>query len=371
MRKVLGFIIVVLLLSWSVAVVRPVRATSVNGDEAVYDAFWDILNREAELYAQVVNGNSSAVPELISNSRLGAENAVNISTLIWNSIEELKASGVKTYYTADELRAMAENISKNGLPDETVEELREQGWTDEQIEALEEYIAKNADNITDDFNMTAFLQNFSTAFMRVAFKYNHYWAYGLEKLLNENSSSLDVPMVIITEGSNFTEVPLAWDEFVDFNASYNTANLTGKLALVKKLEESVLKMANYSEWRTVYSRRNVIRGNSSSCPLIGDPRLLEIMVKNSSTRFNRLFNKTFVVFDQLPKGAAGYYSETVKVRSFVSGAYIIITLSSRFGSGGVPGRFSRIARFKPLPARITQFITGGRLRPSNHSETLS
>ncbi|ASJ12121.1 hypothetical protein A3L14_04150 [Thermococcus thioreducens] len=146
-----------------------------------YQEFWDILNREAELVVGIENGNLSLAPELIQNSRLGAENAANISALIWQALEELKASGVKTYYTAEELREMAQNISENGLPQETVDALKAQGWTDAQIRALEEYIVQNGANITEDFNMTAFLEEFSMAFISVAFKYNHYEAWALEK----------------------------------------------------------------------------------------------------------------------------------------------------------------------------------------------
>ncbi|WP_199920108.1 hypothetical protein [Thermococcus piezophilus] len=108
-----------------------------------YEAFWDILNREAELVVGIENGNLSLAPELIQNSRLDADNAANISALIWQALEDLKASGVKTYYTAEELREMAQNISENGLPQENVDALKEQGWTDEQIQALEEYIVQN------------------------------------------------------------------------------------------------------------------------------------------------------------------------------------------------------------------------------------
>lgn len=48
-----------------------------------YEAFWDILNREAELVVEVENGNLSLATELIQNSRLGADNAANVSALIW------------------------------------------------------------------------------------------------------------------------------------------------------------------------------------------------------------------------------------------------------------------------------------------------
>ncbi|WP_157727085.1 hypothetical protein [Thermococcus siculi] len=168
---------ILLVLSMGISTVRPVKALSNDP----YEAFWEILDRESTLVVEVEDGNLSAALELIQNSRLGAENAANISALTWQALEELKASGVKTYYTAEELREMAQNISQNGLPQETMEALKAQGWTDEQIQALEEYIVQNADEIDEDFNMTAFLEKFSMAFIDVAFKYNQYEAWALEK----------------------------------------------------------------------------------------------------------------------------------------------------------------------------------------------
>ncbi|WP_297510081.1 hypothetical protein [Thermococcus sp.] len=331
MRRVLGFMMVVILLSWSVATVHPVRAEPVTNE--AYQAFWDILNREAWLYAQIEGGNSSAVEKFIDNSRLGSENAINISTLIWQSLRELKSSGVKLYYTADELRQMAENVSENGLPNETVEELKAQGWTDDQIKALEEYIAKNADNITGDFNMSAFLQNFSTAFMRVAFKYNHYWAYGLEKLLNRNASSLDVPVVVITQSPEARNVPIAWDAFENFTGLYKNADLATKLSLVRKLENKIIDMGQSSGWRTLYSKKNFLSGSSTSCQLTKDPALLGNLFRNASITSKRLLNQTYSVpVGSLPSGSAGYYYETLAVRSFVSGDYIIVELRRKWES---------------------------------------
>ncbi|GEM_PF-984444 len=262
MKKALGLVIVLMLLSWSVATVHPVKAAP-SANETVtpaYDAFWEILNREAELYAQVVKGNDSAIPELINNSRLGAENAVNISTLIWESVEELKASGVKTYYTADELRAMAENISKNGLPNETVQELKAQGWTDEQIKALEEYIAKNADNITEDFNMTAFLQNFSTAFMKVAFKYNHYEAWALKRLANPSNSNIPYA----TTWSEETEVPFIWNDFKEFNRTFSNASLDEKLNLTRSLKEKISSFITNSGEKILYRNYTILYARNAS-----------------------------------------------------------------------------------------------------------
>ncbi|KUH32778.1 hypothetical protein APY94_08305 [Thermococcus celericrescens] len=182
MRKAVGVFLIILLLGSIVAAAGSTAyATSVDAQNDPYEKFWEILNRESELVVRLnATGNTTLVNELIQNSRLGAENAANISALIWQALEELKTSGVKTFYTAEELREMAQNISQNGLPQETVEALKAQGWTDEQIQALEEYIVKNADEINEDFNMTAFLEDFSMAFIDVAFKYNEYGAWALK-----------------------------------------------------------------------------------------------------------------------------------------------------------------------------------------------
>ena len=69
---------------------------------------------------------------------------------------------------------MAYDIKENGLPQETVKALKEQGWSDADIKALEAYIAKNADKINGDFDMEEFLVNMSRAFVDVGFKYNEY-----------------------------------------------------------------------------------------------------------------------------------------------------------------------------------------------------
>ncbi len=51
---------------------------------------------------------------------------------------------------------------------------------EEEIQALQDYIVENADYIHGDFNMEKFLSDLSTAFLRVAFKYNEYETNGLE-----------------------------------------------------------------------------------------------------------------------------------------------------------------------------------------------
>ncbi|WP_240911839.1 hypothetical protein [Thermococcus sp. M36] len=186
MRRAVGLLLILLVLNMGLASVNPVKAISNDP----YEAFWEILDREAELVVKVENGNLTLAQELIQNSRLGAENAANISALIWQALEELKASGVKTYYTAEELREMAQNVSQNGLPDETVQALKAQGWTDEQIQALEDYIIQNADSITEDFNMTAFLEDFSKSFLNISSKYSEYVVLPLRKKLETQYGGL-------------------------------------------------------------------------------------------------------------------------------------------------------------------------------------
>ncbi|NJE76756.1 hypothetical protein [Thermococcus sp. ES12] len=226
------FLIVGMSLSMAVSS-KPVMAVSNDP----YQAFWEILNREAELVVQFnETGNASLAVELIQNSLLGAENAANISALIWESLNELKTSGIKTYYTAQELREMAQNISQNGLPEETVQALKSQGWTDEQIQALEDYIAQNADNINEDFNMTAFLEDFSMAFIDVAFKYNHYESWTLEKW--KWSQPAEPPQATNNEMVN----PILAKEWVEFYRAYLSGDYNDMKSKVYRLKGSMYKL---------------------------------------------------------------------------------------------------------------------------------
>ncbi|AFL95163.1 hypothetical protein CL1_0960 [Thermococcus cleftensis] len=213
------------------------QATSLETRNDPYEKFWEILNREAELVVQFnATGNTTLARELIQNSRLGAENAANISALIWQALEELKASGVKTYYTAEELREMAQNISRNGLPQETVEALKAQGWTDEQIQALEEYIVKNADGINEDFNMTAFLEEFSMAFIDVAFKYNEYETWTLEKWKWTNPQEINMNL------GNLLINPVLADEWLDLYLGHSEGNYSKMKSAAEKLRDKMYDM---------------------------------------------------------------------------------------------------------------------------------
>ena len=149
---------------------------------SAYSKFWELLNREASLVVELNKTvNTTIAQELIENSEGGELNTANISALIWNSLLRLKASGVKLHYTAQELREMADNISRNGLPDDVIQELKEQGWSDGEIGDLETYIASHANDTMGDFDMGSFLGNFSTAMVRVGFKYAGYEAWALQR----------------------------------------------------------------------------------------------------------------------------------------------------------------------------------------------
>ncbi|WP_258083513.1 hypothetical protein [Thermococcus thermotolerans] len=241
MRKLAGLWLVILILGMTVSAGMSNNYAAAVTTSDPYEAFWDILNREAELVVEVENGNLSLAPELIQNSRLGAENAANISALIWQALEELKASGVKTYYTAEELREMAQNISENGLPQETVDALKEQGWTDEQIQALEEYIVQNGANITEDFNMTAFLEEFSMAFINVAFKYNRYEAWALEKW--KWTQPAEAPTLNNEELIN----PVLADPWVQFYHAYAVSDYVGMEDSIEALRDSAYNFLTYQE----------------------------------------------------------------------------------------------------------------------------
>ncbi|WP_456366135.1 hypothetical protein [Thermococcus sp.] len=161
-----------------------VAATQINGTQqnGPYQSFWEILGREGQLVVQLNDSPSeSTASELVLNSRAGEENAANISAGIWKALVELEKSGVKLYYSEDELREMADEIASKGLPNETVSELRSAGWTDEEIKALQEYIAEQRNHIEGGFNMKYFLDGFAKAFISVGWKYASYEAWAIKK----------------------------------------------------------------------------------------------------------------------------------------------------------------------------------------------
>ncbi len=230
MKRVTGILMVVLVLGLAVSSAVSsgvfVSASKAVDSNSVYNEFWDILENESYLvYKLNATHNLSAAPALVKNSRRGEENAAEVSALIWVARDELKASGIKTYYTADELREMAQNISKNGLPEDTVKSLKEQGWTDDEIKALEDYIRKNADNITSGFDMLEFLKNFSKAFVDVAFKYSSYESWAIWKWKWEG-----LPDFTDTIPNNISINPLLAQDWLDLYAAYASNNTT---ALVK------------------------------------------------------------------------------------------------------------------------------------------
>ncbi|WP_206205258.1 hypothetical protein [Thermococcus sp. GR6] len=241
MRKALGLWLIIMIFGMTVSTGMSSNYVVAVTTGDPYEAFWDILNKEAELVVGVENGNLSLVSDLIQNSRLGAENAANISALIWQALEELEASGIKTYYTAEELQEMAQNISENGLPQETVDALKEQGWTDEQIQALEEYIVQNGANITEDFNMTAFLKDFSVAFVEVGFKYNHYEAWALEKW--KWSQPAEAPTANNGELIN----PVLADSWAQFYHAYAVSDYVRMEEFIKSLRDSTYNFLTYQK----------------------------------------------------------------------------------------------------------------------------
>ncbi|MDK2913244.1 MAG: hypothetical protein PWQ79_159 [Thermococcaceae archaeon] len=239
MRKVLSLLVAMLIVGFSVSSATfsgyVVAATS-GTKSSVYDAFWEILNREAELVPKAQRGNLSAINELIKNSRDGSENAAQISALVWEALTELKASGVKLHYTESELRAMAQEIKRKGLPQETVNALKEQGWSDEEIQALQDYIVQNADYIHGDFDMEKFLSDFSTAFLRVAFRYNEYETKGLEWKYwrgADGNPSLAGNRVILPQ------LLMGW---VNFYTAYRSGGVDDKLYAIQKLKQEELNI---------------------------------------------------------------------------------------------------------------------------------
>ena len=237
-------LIIYLILSFGFAVAenQSVVASEIGNDE-VYTNFWDILDTEAKLIIELntTDDNETLAHELILNSQNGSKNAVQISALIWQSLDELEKSGIRTYYTTQELKQMAENISQNGLPQETVQTLKEQGWSEEEIKALYEYIAENAAQIDEDFNMTKFLKDFSQAFVEVAFKYNHYEAWALEKWLWSNPQAL-----VISQGRNEI-LPQIQKEWIDFYKAYYRGSLGEKLSTIRALKQKEYSLITRGE----------------------------------------------------------------------------------------------------------------------------
>ncbi len=336
MSRWIGLILVGLMLGMSFSAAVTQSFVSAESDSS-YQEFWSILNKEAELIVKLNSTkNATLAQELIQNSRLGALNAVNISAQIWQALEELKASGVKTYYSAEELRRMAENISKNGLPEETVQALKSQGWSDEEIKALQEYITKNADNITTGFNMTAFLENFSTAFIKVAFKYNNYETWGWKKLLNANTTSLNLP--ILTTWEEKSSVPFIWQKFKEFNKTFQNASLQEKISLIENLKKQIINFSKENKEKIISTTSKVTYANNTSgyerCfvnppnnqeggdDVIGN-KYIRPPIKNSSpiNLLKNLSNSTRL--------AVGFESVTKSRRVLVQGDYVIIMIVTK------------------------------------------
>ncbi|NJE54358.1 hypothetical protein E3E28_03905 [Thermococcus sp. 21S9] len=233
-----------------------VLASEVNEDKA-YEDFWRILNDEAYLVVAFNeslssgNPNATLAQKLIDNSRQGELNSANISAQIWLALEELKKSGVKLYYSADELKQMAQQIKSNGLPAETVNELKAQGWTDDEIKALEEYIAKNADNITSGFDMGSFLTNFSQAFVMVGFKYADYETWALEKWKWSTPAKSKADAMKTYGNAPKKIVPDLADQWSKFYHAYLSDDVNGMSSALSSMEKTMDSLLLNSRWTTV------------------------------------------------------------------------------------------------------------------------
>ncbi len=161
-----------------------------TGGNRAFEAFWGILGNVSTLVVEVNSSpDQDNVDSLIRWTHIGEENAGNISALLWKALLNAKDSGVKLHYTADELREMASNISRNGLPPKTVQALKEQGWSDDQINALISYIRDHSNEIVGDFDLGAYLEALSDSFIEVGRKYSEYESWALEKYYWRNALS--------------------------------------------------------------------------------------------------------------------------------------------------------------------------------------
>ncbi len=268
MKRGLGVLIIGIMvgaLVYGAIISAPLVLANGVDDNKAYEDFWRILNNEAYLLVSFNESLSSGNPnatlarKLIDNSREGELNSANISAQIWLALEELKKSGVKLYYSADELRRMAENISKNGLSRETVNELKAQGWTDEEITALEDYIAKNADNISGGFDMGSFLTNFSRAFVLVGFKYADYETWVLEKWKWSNPGKSESEIINTYKNAKKQIVPDLANPWSKFYHSYLSGDVNGMSSSLDSLVNGVDSLLLGSRWMTVSGGGIIVR----------------------------------------------------------------------------------------------------------------
>ncbi|AMM53096.1 hypothetical protein TQ32_00255 [Pyrococcus kukulkanii] len=285
---------VILILMVSVSQAMEEGFVLASAAEDPYKEFWDILYREADLVVQLnKTGDGNIAKELINNSRRGAENAANISSSIWIALQELKKSGVKLYYTEDELRKMAEDIKRNGLPQETVKALKEQGWTDSEIKALEEYIAENADKIRGDFDMGEFLLNMSRAFIAAGFKYNYYETWALKRWLWTNPKELP-ELKPGTETMN----PLLAEEWMTFMSS---KTIEEKLLAIEKLQNKIIEIVSKGnvdyienggivfEYRSTKERDQSIRQDSIGTITLPKPKIPSPIIPSPTPTTNKYY----------------------------------------------------------------------------------
>ncbi|GAB6103170.1 hypothetical protein JCM16138_23930 [Thermococcus atlanticus] len=334
MSRRIGLVLAVLMLGMTFSTAVTQNLALAEPTNSPYQAFWSILNREAGLIVKLNSTNNATLAEeLIQNSQLGALNAANISAQTWQALEELKASKVKTYYSPKELQEIAQNISKNGLPEETIQTLKKQGWSDEEIKALQDYITKNKDNITTGFNLTEFLENFSQAFIKVAFKYNQYEAWAWKKLLNTNTTSLNLPS--ITTWKEKTEVPLIWQDFKNFNKTFQNASLKEKLHLLENLKKQIMNISK--------DKKEELISSTSSTTYAKNPAEYEACSINPSPnpittdRTEDAKNTAESLIRTLPRiprnltnpTQIGFESVTKSRKIMVQGEYVIIMIITR------------------------------------------
>lgn len=173
---------------------------------------------------------------------------------------------MKLYYTESELREMANEIKRNGLPPETIKTLQEQGWTNEEIQALQDYIAQSADSIKGDFNMSEFLKNFSTAFVKVGFEYANYETWGLEKWKWRHAPRFNGKLP-----DNVTINPLFAKEWVSFYEGYTERNVS---KMSNSLDNLTSKIYDFLSTASPNSHSSKIQPLPQKTPVIKSGRLV-------------------------------------------------------------------------------------------------
>jgi hypothetical protein len=213
--------------------VRAASVDNIEGNEN-FERFWNILDKVSSLVVEVNSSPSyENVHSLIKWARLGEENAGNISAFTWKALLNLRNSGAKLRYTSDEIKSMASNISRNGLPSKTIRVLRESGWSDDQINAFVSYINEHSDEIVGDFDLGAYLEAFSDSFLEVGRRYSGYETWAIEKYYWRNALS-NPPSGSVVSNPYVSSYDV---NKLDYAAS--TKNADGLLLTVKSLRDDL------------------------------------------------------------------------------------------------------------------------------------